>query len=373
MQNSYHPDNLESNLSSRGFITTNVENLDQTDQSKSGLKKTFFLVSVYVYKEETEKILVNCLKQLKQTNIPIMIVSNSPIRTETMNLVDYFIYIKEAPFFGDHYSEIPLMNFWFGNEIFELEHWIPSYQRYGLSIFRNLFTGLDLAQSLGFDSFIWMTGDNDFGPVSIERLKNMPNECSELNKKALIYINGPSNLSTVPLCSNIEYFKNLFPCIKKEEDYIQLLLEFQGNLNFLDVERFLGLVLELRGDDKILRKNGMTDLFSDFSDAKWNLITAVYTTDPKYSGCVTSPFNLKNSKDGSGGKCVFSRNQRDTPVVRDIEVYIQDNLIESFSQELEPGCWKLNYFPDFKKIRVFENGKFLYEESINKLNVLSIK
>lgn len=364
---------LNATFNTNGYLRRTAKDISPISERESGLNRPIFLVSTYIYNEETEKILTNSLIQLRQTQIPIMVVSNSPLQSQTLDLVDYFVYLQDAPFFGDHYSEIPVVNFWFGNSSFETHHWIHSYQRYGLSVLRNLFTGLDLAQSLGFDSFIWMTGDNDFGPISLEKLKDMPAECSRLNKKAIVYVNGPTNLSSVPLCSNIEYFKNLIPCIKKEDDYLKFLMEVQGNLNFMDVESFLGINLELKGDDKILQKNGLSDLFSDFPDTKWNLVTAVYTTDPKYSGCVTGAFNFENIVNGDIGKCVFSRNQRDTPVTRNIEVYFKDNTVETFNQELGPNFWKFNYFPDFEKIRVFEDGKFMFEESGETKNLFILK
>lgn len=364
---------LNSTFNTNGYLKRIHSNLLSSVQEDLGLERPVFLVSTYIYNEETEKILVNSLTQLNQTGIPILIVSNSPLQTKTLDLVDYFIYLEEAPFFGDHYSEIPLVNFWFGNDSFEVQHWLPSYQRYGLSVLRNLFTGLDVAQSLGFDSFIWMTGDNDFGLQSIEKLKDMRGECSKLGKKALVYLNGPLNVSSVPLFSNIEYFKKIIPCIKKEEDYMNFLMEKQGNLNFMDVERFLGLNLELNADDKILIKDGLTDLFADFQDTKWNLVTAIYTTDPKYSGCVTGPFNFSNAITGDTGKCVFSRNQRNTSVIRHIEVYFEDNTMQKFVHDLGPNFWTYDYFHDFKKIRVFENGELLFEESGETRNLLTLK
>ena len=85
----------------------------------------------------------------------ILLVSNSRLTPETINKANYYLYISDAIYFSDSYTDILEHDFWFGTDEIELHHFLPCYQKYGLSVLRNIFTSLDLAKSLNYDSLTY--------------------------------------------------------------------------------------------------------------------------------------------------------------------------------------------------------------------------
>lgn len=322
--------------------------------------KPLIIVSTYIYNKETESILNTCLDDLKKTGYDILIVANSKIKSETLNKCDYYLFISDAIFFGDNYSNIPEIDFWFGCDKFDVHHFMPSYQRYGLSVLRNLFTSLDLAKSFGYDSFFLFTGDNYFGDKSIEFIKKVPNLCQSQNKKCMIYFND-YDVSSVPIYSEINYFLEKIKIIKSEDEYKDFLIRHQGNLDFLDVERFLYLNLMMIDDDLVLRMDGHL-IMNDFPDTKFNLVTGVYNTSKKYNGCLTGLFRRLDSEHNQVEYWIFSRNLKSENVTRKIEVYFNETDLQVLEYEMEPFIWFYHAYPEVYKIKVYENDIFLFEE-----------
>lgn len=325
------------------------------------MKNPLIIVSTYVYNKETEAVLNDCLDSLKKTGFEILVVSNSKLNKETIEKVDNYLYISSAPFFGNDYTNIPEIDFWFGGDFFSVHHIMPSYQRYGLSLLRNLFSTLDLSKSLGYEYFFYFEGDNFFGENSLQFIKKIPQICRENNKESMFYVNEGWDVSTSCIYSNIDFFLSNFKPIKKEEDYRSFLLETQGNLDFQCVERYLFHNLIGIEEDFILLKEGTSDLFQDFPDTKWNLVTGVYNTSPKYKGCLTSIFKFLGRDGEDLGMCVFSRNLRDKKTERKIEVITKDES-HIIHQSLEVYMWTYNFFDHIEKIRVFEEEVLIFEE-----------
>jgi hypothetical protein len=330
--------------------------------------KTLIIVSSYIYNDETEIILNRSLDTLSETGFDILIVSNSTMKPETLTKSNYHLFISDAISFSEDYTNIREINFWYGYESpespdwFGVNHFMVSYQSYGLSVLRNLFTSLDLAQSLGYSSFIYVTGDNIFGKNSIDFLKNIPEVCSSQGKKALIYYNGDYEVSTVPIYSEISYFREIIKSIKSEEEYREFLLKTQGSLDFMDVEKYFFHNLKNSDSSFVLRKSE-EDIFTDFSDTKFNLVTGVYNTSKKYKGFLTSLFKRVNKRGEHRGYFIFSRNLNPDAESRKIEVYLPSGDVQVIHHGISPNCWRFDFFDEVEKIRVYEEEIFLYEEN----------
>jgi hypothetical protein len=361
----FNPNGYLKRISKSG-VNSESPKISQTD-------KPLILITTYIYNPETEEILNRSLDGLLQLGFDVMVVSNSRLQPETLARINFFIYLKEAPYFGSDYTNIPILRFWFGTDELEINHWLPSYQRYGLSVLRNLSHSLALADSMGYKTFLYLTGDNQFGPKSLEFLGNLPQLCSPGPAQALFYFNGDSDVSSVPIFADIKHFKNLIQEIKLEEDYRNYLIQRQGNLDFLDVEKFFHLNLTSQDPDTYMVRDGLTQLFLDFPDTKWNLVTGVYNTDPKYQGCLTALFAVRDLAGQDLGFSIFSRNLRDSQVERTIEITFEDGRTESILHSLGTYYWLKSDFQNVAKIRVFEHGSFLFEESWDGASTLIIK
>ena len=361
----FNPNGYLKRISKSGVNSASPK-ISQTD-------KPLILITTYIYNPETEEILNRSLDGLLQLGFDVMVVSNSRLQPETLARINFFLYLKEAPYFGSDYTNIPILRFWFGTDEWEINHWLPSYQRYGLSVLRNLSHSLALADSMGYKTFLYLTGDNQFGPKSLEFLGNLPQLCPPGPAQALFYLNGDSEVSSVPIFADIKHFKNLIQEIKLEEDYRNYLIQRQGNLDFLDVEKFFHLNLTSRDPDTYMVRDGLTQLFLDFPDTRWNLVTGVYNTDPKYQGCLTALFAVRDLAGQDLGFSIFSRNLRDSQVERTIEITFEDGRTESLLHSLGTYYWLKSDFQNVAKIRVFEHGSFLFEESWDGASTLIIK
>lgn len=325
--------------------------------------KKLIIVSTYIYNDETEKILKKSLVDLKKTGFDILVVSNSHIKSETLTNSNYYLFLSDAIQFGDDYTDVPVLDFWFGTDSFEVHHFLPSYQKYGLSVLRNIFTSLDLAKSLKYDSFFFVNGDNYYGDISIEFIKKIPDFCTSNGKKSMYYINNDYDVSVAIFYSDIDYFLKTISNIKCEDDYKHYLLNETKNLSFLDVERFLYHNLKKLQDNYLLIKNG-NYLLDDFPDTQFNLVTGIYNTSKVYNGCLTGLFkSIKNEKEF--GFNIFSRNLKNENVKRSIEVYQNDVDYVTIEHTLSSHVWVINFFDYVKKIKVYENNILILEEDNN--------
>jgi hypothetical protein len=139
------------------------------------------------------------------------------------------------------------------------------------------------------------------------------------------------------------------------------------------VEKFFHLNLTSQDPDTYMVRDGLTQLFLDFPDTKWNLVTGVYNTDPKYQGCLTALFAVRDLAGQDLGFSIFSRNLRDSQVERTIEITFEDGRTESILHSLGTYYWLKSDFQTVAKIRVFEHGSFLFEESWDGASTLIIK
>lgn len=328
------------------------------------MTRDLIIVSTYIYNKKTEEILRECLDCLKKTGKDLFIMSNSILEKETLEKANSYLYFSKSPFFEDKYDNIPVYDFWFGCDGFEVHHFIPSYQRYGLAVLYNLFNSLETAKSMGYESFYLVVGDNYFGDDSIEFIKKMSDLCEEQGKKSFFYVSEGVDVSTAIIYSNIDFFLENFPNIKKEEDYRKYLLDNQGNLDFLDVEKLLYKAICRIDENQIIKKPEST-LLQDFSDAKFNLVSGVYNTSLKYKGFLTSVFNCFGVNGENLGMCVFSRNLREKKAERRIEVIIDEGRSLTINHSTEVYGWQYDIFEKIDKIRVFEDDILIFEESGN--------
>lgn len=344
--------------------------LKKTKETKNEKKmKPIIIVSSYIYNEETEIILNESLDTLLKTGYDILIVSNSTMKPETLAKVNYHLYISDAIMFGDDYTNLREIDFFFKNENFVLHHFMLSQQKYGLSVLRNLFTSLDLAKSLNYDSFFLVTGDNRFCDQGIEFLKSAPHLCQSLGKKSMIYFEGIDNVNTVPLYSEIDYFKEIIENVKDEEHYKEYLIKTQRNLDFMDVEKFFHTNLKNVNREFILEKDN-TRIMEDFPDTVFNLVTGVYNTSKKYNGCLTGLFKRLDVNGEHIGYSIFTRNLNPKWVTRKIEVYHSESEFSEITHHIEPYFWLDSFFTNVIKIRVFENNVLLFEEDTNTKNYI---
>jgi hypothetical protein len=163
---------------------------------------------------------------------------------------------------------------------------------------------------------------------------------------------------------------DLTPALQQEiEDYVDYLTSEFGRPKFIIVEEFLYRELKRHcWNEMIIRTSEQQT--NDFADTNWNTEISVSNMSEKYRGCTTRLYrNWGTYSDGTnydrGNKILFSYNYTESTRVREIEVIGMDDSIHRLGHTVAgKRGWCYNIIDwDFKAIRVYEDGEFLYEES----------
>lgn len=350
------------------------------------------IVDSFVHKKEIETKLIECLDRLNQDGMPILLVSNSKIRSEMLEKVDYFLYDKRNQLFTDgKFTGVRDVDLFKANDVFEAHEIKSGLQKHGLSVLVNIFNSLNYAKSLGYTHFFRFEVDDEFGPISREFIKKVPSLVSNNNKKSLFYFNEgefhngvndsePENVSFHFMYSEIDFFLNNITKISNESDYEKYLLSTKGNLDFEIAEEFIYNNLKRSEQNLILKKNGSVDMRNDFPDTEWNKIVSESNMSDKFNGCTTLIYKIHKFPTGvssilnpwQGDEtdqiCIMSYNYRDVSIQRRIEVVFRDGNKSEIIHNLPwSGSWSFNTFDrNVEKINVYEDGEFLYEEKTDK-------
>jgi glycosyltransferase involved in cell wall biosynthesis len=386
-------------VNGKGMITSKSEDHIQNINNKVRvkLKEKYFeyksvkfiaIVDSFVNKKEVESKLIECLDRLNEDGIPVLLISNTKIKSEFLQKVDYFLYDNRNQLFtSDKYSGIRDIDIWKANESFEAHEIKSGLQKHGLSVLINLYNSLNYAKSLGYTHFFRFEVDDEFGKKSREFIKKVPNLVLNENKKALFYFNEgefhngvndtePNNVSFHFMYSEIDFFLNSIPKITNESDYEKYLLDTKGNLDFEIAEEFIYNNLIKVDQNLILKRNGSIDMKNDFPDTDWNKIVSESNMSEKFNGCTTMIYRVHEFPAGEssimnpwqGNKtdkiCVMSYNYKDQPVKRRIEIVFRDGNVINIEHNLNcKGAWSYHLFDtNVEKINVYENEKFIYED-----------
>ena len=310
--------------------------------------------------------LKDAIRKIKSTGCDVMLVSNTSMERDIIDMCDFYLYDKRNQLFKKEYSNVVDVDFFNSTGPFVAHNIKPGLQRHGLSVLVNLFNALNTAKSMGYTHFQRIECDDIFGNISLATMSNAEDMCIKEGKKGLFYFNESSdenNISFHYFYCEIDYFLNSVNKISNEDDYIEYLMRENGNMDFVIAESYVYDNLLKSGRENIIIKSGGHDIDLDFPDTIWNTETSGSNIDEKYDGCLTEIYKTYNDDDTQGTNVIYSYNYSANP--KKISVNIHS---DSSDYHIEHSCggkgaWTYTPIPDdVIYIDVYENDIKLYSQ-----------
>ena len=283
--------------------------------------KTISIIDCFVHDVKVESNLIACINRLKSNEQDVFLVSNTSIRKEIVDIVDYHFYDSRNQLFKKDYPGVKDVDFWSNQGHFTVHNLKSGLQKHGLSVLVNLFNALDIAKNIGYTHFQRFETDDLYGVKSMEWISQIPEMVITNGKKGLFYLNEsnyPKDASFHYFFCEIDHFLKTMPRISKEEDYENYLINLQGTRDFKIVEAYLYDNLD---KDSVLIREGNTEMKSDFTDTVWNTVVSASNLPTKYEGCLSGIYRILNKDGAHSGYCLYSHNYLDTEISRKIVVH----------------------------------------------------
>ena len=287
--------------------------------------KTISIIDCFVHDAKVESNLIECINRLKLNGQDVFLVSNTSIRKEILDMVDYHFYDSRNQLFKKDYPDVKDVDFWSDKGHFTVHNLKSGLQKHGLSVLINLFNVLDIAKNIGYTHFQRFETDDLYGENSMLWISQIPETVIKNDKKGLFYLNEsnyPKDASFHYFFCEIDHFMKTMPRISKEEDYEDYLINIQGSRDFKIVEAYLYDNLD---KDSVLIREGNIEMKSDFPDTTWNTVVSVSNLPTKYKGCISGIYRKLDNAGNHTGYCLYSQNYLDNEVTRKIVVHTPDS------------------------------------------------
>lgn len=344
--------------------------------------KTCVILLSYANNEEKEKTLNKCILSLKDLNIPIILVSHSPITEENQKLCDYSLFeknnylFKETDFFD---YELPLTEANFNVQFFFGGISTRSYvqkKSYTASALNLLINGNNLAYSLGFDYGLLWEFDFILNEDSLSTILDLFDRIDK-NNHDCFYV--PCQISGIDTVYSIP---QLFP-IKKLFDYNSKIIT--NPKEFIEVTKFQICEEWFLNFYKTLSNPlcmSYDEYFEHFPDMQTNLSSSDLE-NPLFNGLNSGVFIDRNEVIN----WIFSvYNGTIFTIKHTYSLVFEGNKIQSQSKEIYPGHWYTNLIPKNISKEITNSNKFLevneeisynnitetFKYKINKKNLTSI-
>lgn len=206
------------------------------------------VINSYPDTREREVILKNCIKQFKKTNKHILLATHYPVKRETQQLVDYFIYDKNNPMLDES------ILYWYGNDNFYLQ---TESRRFGEASFAGLLSiqnAISLAKHLDKKIFYYFEYDCLISDKDLQNIELLKNKVYRKGKRGHIQLDTHGGdiknegVNMLFFMLEVDFYYENFSMLKTYEEYKRsvkygVALEFylyQGlykNISQLDVKR----------------------------------------------------------------------------------------------------------------------------------------
>ena len=287
--------------------------------------KTISIIDCFVHDAKVESNLIECINRLKLNGQDVFLVSNTSIRKEILDMVDYHFYDSRNQLFKKDYPDVKDVDFWSDKGNFTVHNLKSGLQKHGLSVLVNLFNVLDIAKNIGYTHFQRFETDDLYGENSMLWISQIPETVIKNDKKGLFYLNEsnyPKDASFHYFFCEIDHFMKTMPRISKEEDYEDYLMNIQGSRDFKIVEAYIYDNLD---KGSVLIREGNIEMKSDFPDTTWNTVVSVSNLPTKYKGCISGIYRKLDNAGNHTGYCLYSQNYLDNEVTRKIVVHTPDS------------------------------------------------
>ena len=345
--------------------TKAMEIIEKRDRLRNS--KTISIIDCFVHDAKVESNLIECIDRLKSNGHDVFLISNTSIRKEILNSVDYHFYDSRNQLFKKEYPGVGDVDFWSNQGHFTVHNLKSGIQKHGLSVLINLFNALDIAKNLGYTHFQRFETDDLYGQESMKWISGVPEFVITQDKKGLFYLNEsnvPKDASFHYFFCEIEHFLNMMPRISKEEDYENYLISYQGNRDFKIVEAY---IYDNINRESVLIREGNNQMKTDFSDTIWNTVVSASNLPNKYNGCLSGIYRLLDSNGNHVRYCLYSQNYVDSEVLRKIVVHTEDSdKVEIYHKLTGRNSWWINdILGEPTHIDVYEDDLIIYSLTKN--------
>ena len=345
--------------------TKAMEIIEKRDRLRNS--KTISIIDCFVHDAKVESNLIECIDRLKSNGHDVFLISNTSIRKEILNSVDYHFYDSRNQLFKKEYPGVGDVDFWSNQGHFTVHNLKSGIQKHGLSVLINLFNALDIAKNLGYTHFQRFETDDLYGQESMKWISGVPEFVITQDKKGLFYLNEsnvPKDASFHYFFCEIEHFLNMMPRISKEEDYENYLISYQGNRDFKIVEAY---IYDNINRESVLIREGNNQMKTDFSDTIWNTVVSASNLPNKYNGCLSGIYRLLDSNGNHVRYCLYSQNYVDSEVLRKIVVHTEDSdKAEIYHKLTGRNSWWINdILGEPTHIDVYEDDLIIYSLTKN--------
>jgi len=329
--------------------------------------KTISIIDCFVHDAKVESNLIACINRLKSNGQDVLLVSNTSIKKEIIDMVDYHFYDSRNQLFKKDYPGVSDVDFWSNQGHFTVHNLKSGLQKHGLSVLVNLFNALDIAKNLGYTHFQRFETDDLYGTESMKWISGVPELVISEDKKGLFYLNEsnyPKDASFHYFFCEIEHFMKIMPLISKEEDYEDYLINLQGTRDFKIVEAYIYDNLD---KDSVLIREGNDQMKIDFSDTTWNTVVSASNLPTKYKGCLSGIYRLLDNAGNHLKYCLYSQNYLDSEILRKIVVHVDNsNKVEIYHKLVGRNSWWINDIEgEPTHIEVYEDDLIVYSLTKN--------
>ncbi|NDB27969.1 FkbM family methyltransferase [archaeon] len=227
--------------------------------------KTALVTDIFFHDQSNLDTLIEYSNNMKQLNLPFLLMTNSKFDSSVLNYVDYLIYDKENRLFKHDYDNYSTLILYYVTDAAKYNIITPAKQKHGLSVLSNFYRSLVYLKSLNYTHIIKTEADCVIKEPS--KIIDILNDMIEKDKKSLVYIHNDNGLlftSFHIMYFEIDFLLSIFPKINNEEDY----RNFIENNSFLAAEEFLTKLL-IPHKDKIIIKDSQY-IFTDYGKSVWN-------------------------------------------------------------------------------------------------------
>lgn len=162
------------------------------------------IIGTYPNEEYKVNMLNECIDNIKPLGYDIMIVSHYPIPLEIQNKVDYVLYDKENTIVSGELTP----NWVFNTDSFSITR--ESSGGHILSVTKNIHNGINYANNLGYEFFIYMECDNLLDKEDLLKIETL-RYSMYLKKKKMIFfqytIEGNNAYETLIFGGKVSYYQ----------------------------------------------------------------------------------------------------------------------------------------------------------------------
>jgi FkbM family methyltransferase len=278
-----HPCSEEQLLNSvNGMFLATYKNTQDKAQVKAAI-----VTDVFFHTQANYDNFIQYATNMRKTNLPILLMTNSKFDSKILDYVDYLIYDKENRLFCHEYKNYKHLTLFLSNNLHHFDVPTVGKQRHGLSVLSNFYRSLLFLKSLGFTHIIKTEADCFIEKPDkiLETLQTIVDK----NKKGLIYLhndNGDLFTSYHVMYFEVDFLLSIFPQINNEQDY----RNYIQTETFISAEELLTKIVNNKINEIIVRNSDL--IFSDYGNSSWNKILSPVESDKIINGCVPNVFKV---------------------------------------------------------------------------------